>query len=87
LIDGNSKAEKSLLGGLERFVGLSHPDLVAQVPKILLAFYNSDVLSEEAILKWGSKKASSRFVDKETSKKVRKAAAPFVKWLEEAEEE
>jgi translation initiation factor 5 len=57
------------------------------VPKILMAFYEGDVLSEEAILKWGGKKASSRFVDRETSKKVRKAAAPFVKWLEEAEEE
>ena len=87
LIDENPKAEKNLLGGLERFIGLTHPDLVAQVPKILLAFYNGDVLTEEALLKWGSKKSSSRFVDKETSRKVRKAAAPFLKWLEEAEEE
>jgi translation initiation factor 5 len=87
LIDGNAKSEKNLLGGLERFVGLTHPDLTAQVPKILLAFYNGDVLSEEALLKWGGKKSSSRFVDKETSRKVRKAATPFLKWLEEAEEE
>lgn len=75
------------MGGLERFVGLTHPELVAQVPKILLSFYNGDVLTEEALLKWGSKKSSSRFVDKEISKKVRKAAQPFLKWLEEAEEE
>jgi translation initiation factor 5 len=87
LIDENPRAEKSLLGGLERFVGLTHPELIAQVPKILLAFYNGDVLTEEALLKWGSKKSSSRFVDKETSRKVRKAAQPFLKWLEEAEEE
>ena len=76
--------EKNLLGGLERFIGLTHPDLV---PKILLGFYNGEVLSEEALLKWGSKKSSSRFVDKETSRRVRKAAAPFLQWLEEAEEE
>ena len=87
MINGNPKAEKNLLGGLERFIGLTHPNLIAQVPKILLAFYECDVLSEEAFLKWGAKKASSRFVDKETSRKVRKAAAPFLKWLEEAEEE
>lgn len=87
MIDDNPKAEKSLLGGLERFVGLTHPELTAQVPKILLSFYNGDVLTEEALLKWGSKKSSSRFVDKETSRKVRKAAQPFLKWLEEAEEE
>ena len=87
MIDGNAKAEKNLLGGLERFIGLTHPDLVSQVPKILLGFYNGEVLSEEALLKWGSKKSSGRFVDKETSRKVRKAAAPFLQWLEEAEEE
>jgi len=87
MIGENSKAEKNVLGGLERFIGLVHPDLLAQVPKILLQFYNGDILSEEALLKWGSKKGSSRFVDKEVSKKVRKAAAPFLKWLEEAEEE
>jgi translation initiation factor 5 len=87
MIAENQKAERNLLGGLERFIGLTHPDLVAQVPKILLAFYNGDVLSEEALLKWGSKKSSSRYVDKETSRKVRKAAQPFLKWLEEAEEE
>ena len=87
MINGNAKAEKNLLGGLERFIGLTHPDLVSQVPKILLGFYNGEVLSEEALLKWGSKKSSSRFVDKETSRKVRKAAAPFLQWLEEAEEE
>jgi translation initiation factor 5 len=87
LIDENPKAEKNLLGGLERFIGLTHPDLIPQVPKILLAFYNGEVLSEDALLKWGSKKASGRFVDKDISRKVRKAASPFLKWLEEAEEE
>ena len=87
LIDENSKAEKNLLGGLERFIGLTYPSLIAQVPKILLEFYNGDILSEESLLKWGSKRSSSRFVDKDTSRKVRKAATPFLKWLEEAEEE
>jgi translation initiation factor 5 len=87
LIDENPKAEKNLLGGLERFVGLTHPDLIPQIPKILLAFYNGAVLSEDALLKWGTKKASGRFVDKDISRKVRKAATPFLKWLEEAEEE
>ena len=86
-MDENSTAEKNLLGGLERFIGLTHPDLIVQVPKILLAFYNGDILTEEALLKWGSKKSSSRFVDKESSRRIRKAAAPFLKWLEEAEEE
>jgi len=38
------------------------------------------------VLKWGSK-ASKKYVDLSTSKKVRKAAEPFLTWLKEAEED
>ncbi|KAI5949081.1 TIF5 [Candida theae] len=87
LINGDEEFEKSLLGGLERLIGLSYPnELVAQTPKILHAFYDRDLLSEEVIIKWGSK-VSKKYVPKDVSKKVRKAAKPFVQWLQEAEEE
>ncbi|KAK9473411.1 domain found in IF2B/IF5-domain-containing protein [Dipodascopsis tothii] len=78
--------EKAFLGGTERFVGLEHPELVAAVPKILHKYYNLDLVEEDVIVKWGSR-ASKKYVDKETSKKVRKAAQPFLTWLEEAEED
>jgi translation initiation factor 5 len=80
------KHEKALLGGLERFLGLDHPDLLPLISKILLKLYESDLVSEEVIKDWGSK-VSKKYVSKEISKKVKKAAKPFVKWLEEAEEE
>lgn len=35
---------------------------------------------------WGSK-ASKKYTDISISKKVRKAAAPFLTWLQEADEE
>lgn len=38
------------------------------------------------LTKWGGK-ASKKYVDLSTSRKIRKAAEPFMKWLEEAEEE
>jgi translation initiation factor 5 len=57
-----------------------------KVVKILQLYYHHDLISEEVATKWGSK-ASKKYVDLSTSKKVRKAAEPFIKWLQEAEEE
>ncbi|EKM60396.1 uncharacterized protein PHACADRAFT_246282 [Phanerochaete carnosa HHB-10118-sp] len=82
----SEKHQKSLLGGLERLVGLTHPDLIPAVPKILMEFYQADVLEEAVITQWGTH-VSKKYVDRETSKKVRKASEPFLKWLEEAEDD
>ncbi len=57
-----------------------------KVVKILQLYYHHDLVSEEVVTKWG-KKASKKYVDLATSKKVRKAAEPFIEWLEQAEEE
>ena len=75
---------KALLGGIERFIGKDHPDLIPQVPKVLLALYQEDLVSEDVLTAWGSK-ASKKYVDLSTSKKVRKAAEPFLEWLQNAE--
>lgn len=62
------------------------PEFVDKIVKILGLYYQHDLASEEVITKWGSK-ASKKYVDVSTSRKIRKAAEPFMKWLEEAEEE
>lgn len=80
----SEKHEKAFLGGTERFVGKERPKLVPHVPKILLAFYQEDLISESVLQSWGSK-ASKKYVDLSTSKKVRKSAEPFLEWLENAE--
>ncbi|KAG5647355.1 hypothetical protein DXG03_000423 [Asterophora parasitica] len=82
----SEKHQKSLLGGIERLVGLAHPDLIPAVPKILMGLYQIDVLDEEVVTTWGTH-VSKKYVDKETSKKVRKASEPFLKWLEEADDD
>lgn len=74
----SEKHQKSLLGGVERFFGNDHADLIPTVPKILMAFYQHDILEEEVIKQWGTH-VSKKYVDKETSKKVRKASEPFLK--------
>nr|GAT50745.1 eukaryotic translation initiation factor 5 [Mycena chlorophos] len=82
----SEKHQKALLGGIERLVGLAFPSLLPQVPKILMALYQDDILEEEVIQNWGTH-VSKKYTDKETSKKVRKASEPFLKWLEEAEDD
>lgn len=82
----SERHEKALLGGTERFVGSDHPELMSQIPAILLGYYQNDIVSEETLKAWGAK-ASKKYVDIQTSKKVRKAAQPFLEWLENAESE
>ena len=80
----SDRHQKALLGGTERFVGKEQPKLISQLPAILLAYYQEDLVSEETLKSWGSK-ASKKYVDIATSKKVRKAAEKFLEWLETAE--
>ncbi|PFH48746.1 hypothetical protein AMATHDRAFT_76548 [Amanita thiersii Skay4041] len=82
----SEKHQKSLLGGIERLVGLDHPDLLSAIPKILMAFYQADILDEEVITQWGTH-VSRKYVDRDISKKVRKASEPFLKWLAEADDD
>lgn len=82
----NEKAQKSLLGGIERLVGNKYPHLMPKVPAVLKILYDEDLIEEKVVLKWGSK-SSRRYVERSVSKKVRAAAEPFLVWLQEAEEE
>lgn len=45
-----------------------------------MALYQIDVLKEN--IQWGTH-VSEKYVNKETSKKVRKASEPFLKWHKE----
>jgi translation initiation factor 5 len=85
----SERHEKALLGGTERLVGQlskEHTEMFDKVVRILQLYYHHDLISEEVVTKWGTK-ASKKYTDLATSKKVRKAAEPFLTWLAEAEEE
>ncbi|KAH6694046.1 eukaryotic translation initiation factor 5 [Plectosphaerella plurivora] len=85
----SERHEKALLGGTERLIGTigkEHPEIYDKIVKILQLYYNFDLLTEEVATKWASK-ASKKYTDLATSKKVRKAAEPFITWLAEASEE
>lgn len=82
----NKKAQKYLLGGFECVVKLHQVQLLARVPIILKDLYDADLLEEDVILAW-AEKVSKKYVSKELAKEIHAKAAPFVKWLKEAEEE
>lgn len=82
----SERHQRAFLGGTERFIGKDHPKLIKSVPTVLMAYYNEGLITEDVVAKWGSK-ASKKYVDTTTSKKVRKAAEPFLTWLAEAESE
>uniref|UniRef100_A0A4W5NIM3 Eukaryotic translation initiation factor 5 n=1 Tax=Hucho hucho TaxID=62062 RepID=A0A4W5NIM3_9TELE len=80
------KAQKYLLGGFECLVKLHQAQLLPRVPIVLKDLYDADLLEEDVILAW-AEKVSKKYVSKELAKEIHAKAAPFVKWLKEAEEE
>uniref|UniRef100_A0A8C5BDZ7 Eukaryotic translation initiation factor 5 n=1 Tax=Gadus morhua TaxID=8049 RepID=A0A8C5BDZ7_GADMO len=82
----NKKAQKYLLGGFECLVKLHQTQLLPRVAVILKDLYDADLLEEDVIFVW-AEKVSKKYVSKELAKEIHAKAAPFVKWLKEAEEE
>jgi translation initiation factor 5 len=82
----NQKAQKYLIGGVEKTIKVHEATLMNKVPHIFKMFYEEDLLDEEVLFEW-AKKVSKKNVSKETAQKIHDKAAPFIKWLKEAEEE
>jgi translation initiation factor 5 len=81
------KDQKGLIGGLERLVGLLFPkELLPKIALILKAFYDEDILEEDTLLSW-AEKVSKKYVERKIAKKIHEKAEPFIKWLQDAEEE
>ncbi|XP_026481983.1 eukaryotic translation initiation factor 5 [Ctenocephalides felis] len=82
----DSKAQRYLLNGLEQIVALHKDTLLNKVPGILKLFYDADILEEKALLDWGGK-VSKKYISKELCQEIHTKAEPFIRWLQEAEEE
>jgi len=52
---GKTKSQKHLLDAVEGMVATDHPELMAKVPHILKALYDSDLVEEEAFYEWHTK--------------------------------
>lgn len=82
----DSKAQKSLIGGIEQIIAIHKYALLSKVPAILKLLYDTDILEEGVLLEWGAK-ISKKYVNKELSTEIHQRAEPFLTWLKEAEEE
>jgi len=82
----NPKGQKYLIGGIEKTVESFEATLLPKVGHIFKELFEEDILEEEVIFEW-AKKVSKKNVSKELAQKIHDKAAPFVKWLQEAEEE
>ena len=82
----NPKGQKYLIGGIEKTIESFEAALLPKVSLIFKELYDEDVLEEEVLLEW-AKKVSKKNVSKELAQKIHDKAAPFIKWLQEAEEE
>jgi translation initiation factor 5 len=82
----NDKCQKGLIGGIERLVALSYPELLPGVSLIFKDLYFNDLVEEEVFLGW-AEKISKKYVDKKYGKLIREKAEPFITWLKEAEVE
>ena len=56
----NQKAQKYLLGGIEKTVEVHEAVLMPRVPHILKALYEEDILEEEVLFEWAKKVGYSR---------------------------
>lgn len=89
VIGDGERNQMALLGGTERRLGVlgeKDPKIYSRTAKIVQLYYNEDLVSEDVVKNWGSK-ASKKYTDVQISRKVRKAAKPFLDWLDEASEE
>lgn len=86
LCHGNVKAQKALLGGIEKMVELHKTALLPKVAHVIKDLYDLDIIDEELLIQWGEH-PSKKYVSKELSKQIRARAAPVINWLKEAEEE
>ncbi|KAI8364204.1 domain found in IF2B/IF5-domain-containing protein [Blakeslea trispora] len=83
----DEKSQKATLGGIERLVGMDYKEaLLKKVPTILMKVYDLDIIEDDVFIKWGEK-PSKRYVERDVSKEIKKAAAPFLEWVENASEE
>jgi len=76
----NDKAQLGVLNGVVQLVGKDET-LRKAVPHILKGLYDEDILEEEVLIKWHTKKS------KGDTAKVKEAGTVFIDWLKNAEEE
>lgn len=73
---------------MEEVVGVIETKLLKRTSILLKTLFDEGVLGEDVILQWASSPPESSYlVPKTVAASIRKAAAPFIEWLEEESSE
>ncbi|CAL4890025.1 unnamed protein product [Urochloa decumbens] len=78
----DEEAQTLLVKAIETFGGKCNPEALKEVPVVLKALYDGDVLEEETIVDWYNAAVAAG-----KNSQVVKNAKPFVEWLQSAESE
>lgn len=84
LSEPRARGIKAFLGSIERLFAHLHPKLISGCPALLQLAYQNDLLEDEDIIAWFNH-ISKRYVSKEEAQMIRKAAEPFVNWIQSAD--
>jgi translation initiation factor 5 len=79
-----ARGVKALFGSIERLLAHLHPKLITACPALLQLAYQNDLFDDDEIIAWNGH-ISKRYVSKDEAEKIRKAAEPFVNWVQNAE--
>jgi translation initiation factor 5 len=85
--------QRHLIAAFEWFCGRRHPSLVKYFPVLLKALLDEELVEEDTFFAWAGDFARNEFsaeqscIDIDTLEHLKASAAPFIKWLQEAEEE
>lgn len=85
--------QRHMIAAFEWFFGVRHPQLMRFFPVILKQLFDNDLVEEDVFLRWGADLTRNEFsadhsmISLDTLEQLKVSAAPFLKWLEEAEEE
>jgi len=93
LLAASNIQQRQLISSFEWFCGTRYPQLQKYFPVILKNLFDEELIEEDVFFEWSSDTVRNEYsVDEsmityETLEQLKQSAAPFIKWLAEAEEE
>ena len=81
----SEKHAKAFLGGIERFVGKDHPELIPQVSPIMMVIYQEDLVTEDVLKSWGQPRPAKSTSISARARKCVNQQRSFSSGLETAE--
>ena len=93
LLAASNIQQRQLISSFEWFCGTRCPQLQKYFPVLLKNLFDEELIEEDVFFEWSSDTVRNEYsVDEsmityETLEQLKQSAAPFIKWLAEAEEE